>query len=111
MDSDAFGALFDRCKPFITDTGRDQREVLAIALHWIGTAAMCRSQEVLLDLAYSTVHKYRMRGIRAIVQALHDTMVIPSTVPDFFATKDAYSDQAIGAIDGVTFELRWLWRM
>ncbi|POM67422.1 Pol protein, partial [Phytophthora palmivora] len=39
MDAQAFDALFKRCKPFISDTVRDQRELLAVTLSWIGTAA------------------------------------------------------------------------
>ncbi|POM74325.1 DNA polymerase IV [Phytophthora palmivora] len=46
MDAQAFDALFERCKPFISDTVRDQRELLAVALIWIGTGATCRAQEL-----------------------------------------------------------------
>ncbi|EEY60169.1 uncharacterized protein PITG_12493 [Phytophthora infestans T30-4] len=45
MDVAAFDALFEICQPFIVDTVRNQREVLAVALHWIRTASTCRMQE------------------------------------------------------------------
>lgn len=38
IDAGAFDELFVRCRPFIRDTVRDQRDVPAVALHWIGNA-------------------------------------------------------------------------
>ncbi|OWY98469.1 Nuclease HARBI1 [Phytophthora megakarya] len=105
MDVAAFDALFELCQPFIVDTVRSQREVLAVALNWIGTAATCRSQEVLFDLTYSTVHKYRIRSVRAILLALNSSMKIPTQIPPFFLYKHPYFHQALGAIDGTHFQV------
>ncbi|KAF4041946.1 hypothetical protein GN244_ATG05770 [Phytophthora infestans] len=78
MDAQVFDALFARCKVHIRSSLNHQREVLAIALHWIGTASTCRSQEVIFDLAYWTVHGYRIHGVYAIVEALHTTSLVSS---------------------------------
>ncbi|ETI30267.1 hypothetical protein F442_02090 [Phytophthora nicotianae P10297] len=53
MDQEAFGALFQACQSHIRSSLGSQREVLAVALNWLETAATCRSQEVLFDLAFS----------------------------------------------------------
>ncbi|KAF4144374.1 DDE superfamily endonuclease [Phytophthora infestans] len=105
MDVAAFDALFELCQPFIVDTVRNQREVLAVALHWIGAASTCRMQEVLFDLTFSTIHKYRIRGIRAILRAINSSMEIPKQVPSFFWLKHPYYHQALGAIDGTHFQV------
>ncbi|OWZ01091.1 hypothetical protein PHMEG_00027596 [Phytophthora megakarya] len=96
MDVAAFDALFELCQPFIVDTVRSQRELLAVALNWIGTAATCRSQEALFDLTYSTVRKYRVRGVRAILLALNSSMKIPTQIPPFCLCKHPYFHQALG---------------
>ncbi|OWZ02834.1 hypothetical protein PHMEG_00025537 [Phytophthora megakarya] len=105
MDVAAFDASFELCQPFIVDTVRYQREVLAVALNWIGTAATCRSQEVFFDLTYSTVHKYIIRGVRAILLALNSSMKISTQIPPVFLYKHSYFHQALGAIDGTHFQV------
>ncbi|KAG7377380.1 hypothetical protein PHYPSEUDO_011750 [Phytophthora pseudosyringae] len=47
MDSETFDPLFELYQDHIDKSVRDRREVLAVALNWIGTAATCRAQEVL----------------------------------------------------------------
>lgn len=51
MDVEAFDALFELCQPHIDTAVNIPQDVLAVALHWIGTASTCRGQEVLFDLA------------------------------------------------------------
>ncbi|OWZ13801.1 hypothetical protein PHMEG_00012819 [Phytophthora megakarya] len=103
MDVAAFDASFELCQPFIVDTVRYQREVLDVPLNWIGAAAACRSQEVLFDLTYSTMHKYRIRSVPAILLALNSLMKILTQIPLVFLCKHPYFHQALGAIDGTHF--------
>ncbi|KAF4143324.1 DDE superfamily endonuclease [Phytophthora infestans] len=105
MSRSSFDVLFDRCARFFPETIRDQREALGVTLDWLGSALACRKQQICFDLSYSTVHKYRMLGLTAILRGLGDLMVLPTRVPSKFKTKFPYFDQAIFAIDGAHFPI------
>ncbi|OWZ11570.1 hypothetical protein PHMEG_00015390 [Phytophthora megakarya] len=100
-----FRDLFQAYQPHIRHSLSDQRDVLAVVLHWIGTAATCRSQEVLIDLAYSTVHQYCIHGAFAIVRGQDHLISIPTAVPNEFKQRHPYFDQAPCAIDGTHFNI------
>lgn len=99
LDVEAFDALFEQCREHITLSVKDPREILAVTLNWIGAAATCRTQEVLFNLAYSTIHRYRLHGVYAIVNSLQDVIAMPVGVPDDFKQRNPYFDQALCAIE------------
>jgi hypothetical protein len=76
-----------------------------VTLDWLGSASTCRKQETTFDMAYSTIHSYRMWGLKAIILALHSLIKLPAKVPKKFKHRYPYFDQALCAIDGAHFPI------
>ncbi|GMF44455.1 unnamed protein product [Phytophthora fragariaefolia] len=101
MDRDAFDALYDSCMELIPPKTKYHREVLAVLLDWLGRGASCRGQEIKFKMAFSTIHRYRRVDLHAVIKTLSHSIVMPRTVPTWFAEAFTYFDQAVGAINGV----------
>ncbi|KAJ0392159.1 hypothetical protein P43SY_011317 [Pythium insidiosum] len=83
---------------------RDRKKSLGATLDWLCSAPSCHKQELNFDISFSTVHKYRMAGIKAVVRALQD-LKFPSKVSSSLKSKCPYFDKALCTIDGDHFPL------
>jgi hypothetical protein len=109
MDGSCLNTLVCIATPFLKATV-DPKEVVCITLHWLATGASARAQEqFFLDKAYSTIHRLRCEGLRAILRGLVDLGFYGDDINDpsriasskaAFGAKEPSLAACIGAVDG-----------
>ncbi|DAZ94470.1 TPA: hypothetical protein N0F65_003506 [Lagenidium giganteum] len=75
--------------------------MVGFLLHRLGNGATVREQESVFHVSSATIHRHRLRALRACILALASIIQVRSSVPLHFATKFPFLSDALVAIDGV----------